>query len=795
MKSRYPTESRSLHLWAVMLLAFFVSSVSADDDVRFPVRLLQYRLGAERVDTEGGEETSSESSDESSESPEETSPESPSDEPREVPDEGPTESPDSSPSASPEETRRELAEDILRRLRALPGPAETSPTRDVTTPVTTEVTGLLEQAPQVQTVSARQSSPLAVEPIIRGFKGGQVYSQADGTWLLPVRPDLDAQLSRLDPALVESPTVIPGPYGLRYGPGFSFLDIVTTPAPRYECGPEIHSRIGLTSRTNGGQFFGRATLFGGTDNRGFIFSYANRLGSDYRSGNGTRIPSSYHDQNLLGQIGIDLTPSSKLEVRYRRVEQWDVENAAQIFDVRSLDSEGIAISLLDTSPYATYQRLRVEGWYNRSWFDGDTLNGSKRSFHVIDRIEAALASSLGQAATFSGFTDGDVLTSGARFAATHGEEDWLQWTIGADMRYAEQHLQERFDIVPTGGGATIDVFTNMPRAWQYNPGLFVEASAPFLPFWTTTMGGRYDAVGANARKADLRSQTSLQIPEEGLSQNENMYSFFWSNDIEIAEYWTARASFGHAQRPPTLVERYADGIFLGIIQSGFSRVIGAPTLPKERLWQLDLGTTLDFDRLRTRGRWFYSWVKDYSTYEANVIADPVGARLLRSTNTRRATLTGFEVYGEVELNPVLDGFGSLGYVRGQDEEIGEPLPAIAPLEGRAGLRLHDADERNNWHVEFGARMVDGQHRFASLRAVGLPTTIPLETPTPGFTVFYLRGTYRANDQLRIAGGIDNLFDRNYLEHLSLRYAPQGAIPATEVFSPGITPYLVMEWTH
>ena len=60
----------------------------------------------------------------------------------------------------------------------------------------------------------------------------------------------------------------------------------------------------------------------------------------------------------------------------------------------------------------------------------------------------------------------------------------------------------------------------------------------------------------------------------------------------------------------------------------------------------------------------------------------------------------------------------------------------------------------------------------------------------------LRGYYVANENLNFVGGIENLFDRNYLEHLSLRIPKDDGlgIPATRVLAPGISPYFGLEWT-
>jgi outer membrane receptor protein involved in Fe transport len=81
---------------------------------------------------------------------------------------------------------------------------------------------------------------------------------------------------------------------------------------------------------------------------------------------------------------------------------------------------------------------------------------------------------------------------------------------------------------------------------------------------------------------------------------------------------------------------------------------------------------------------------------------------------------------------------------------------------------------------------------------GTATTV-VETETPGFTTYYLRGYYNVVQsdvrRLNLVGGIDNLFDKTYLEHLDLRLQAQNGFAQTSVLSPGITPFMGVELTY
>lgn len=692
-----------------------------------------------------------------------------------------------------------------------------------------DLVALLAASPNVQTVRAQQRSPVSYDPRVRGYHWGQIYSQANGEYFLPVRQDLDTMLSKIDPKLISNVVVIPGPYGAVYGPAFAYIDVQTIDTPRYYCGREVHNRVGVAPRFNGGQLYAYDTVSGGSDSSGFIFSYGNRTGSDYRAGNGLYIPASYHDQNFLGQIGYDLTADSRLEFRYNRLDQTNVNYAAQIFDVDYLGTDSFNMNYVFDHPDDGSKTL-AQGWYNRTRFSGSTPNASKfpfprnSTFHVIDRIDSALQTYFAAqlpvgtpiaTPNFRGSTNGDVVSTGARLMREFGEPGELQGRFGADVRYLEQHIFENFgysgtiDVNNVPTDMNFDAQTNQPRSRLADPGVFSEFSWPLFTATTATLGSRVDWVQTNAQSiggtfpADpdvwAGGNSLLTQDPENFPQNDVLLNVYGLSQSNLTENLTARAGVGFAERVPTLTERYADGVFMGIFQSGFSRIVGDPQLKKERALQIDGSVTADYSFWRGRASAFHSWVNDYSTYEVILAEDPFGARLLRSINTDLATLFGFETYGEVDLTQRLSLIAAAQYVEGTDQTIEAALPGIAPLEGLLAFRWKDFADISDWGIELGMRMVAHQHRVGVLRQLGTPgVVIPVESNTPGFSTAYLRTYYHPSDRFSLVAGIENLFDRAYIEHLNLRLpaTPAGNVPqfpATYVFAPGITPYFGVEW--
>lgn len=700
-------------------------------------------------------------------------------------------------------------------------------------PVTTAAAPDLGQslAENIRSVQTQRRSPVAQAPYIRAFKAGQLYTQLDGAYWVPARQDLDTILSKIDAGSVEDVVVIAGPYSVLYGPGFSFIDIVTLPTPRNQ---PLEFRTSGSYINNGRQWYGREVVSGGTDVFGFRMSYGHRTGSDYRSGDSTLIPSSYNNRDVFADFGYSLNPDQRIEFNYRRIDQTNTEYPAQVFDIDDLVSDGFNLRLIDTDPTGPWSRMVVGGWYNRTRFNGDSLAGAKGSqvvpnaftnpaHNVVNRIEGALARADGLAnptdVRFVGFTDADILSTGGRVAMTFGDLDDINLTTGGDFRYLSQSINERFLIfAPAGSSLPPEIQTNLPRSSLANPGLFSELALPMTTYWTARLGTRIDWVHTNVRRGELRGfnpgigpmtgSYNGSLPGVGadldiLSQNDTMFGGYLTNDIQLTDTLGVSGGFGYAQRPPTLIDRYADAVFLGIIQSGFSRVIGRPDLDREQNLQVDVGMTVNFENARGYVRGFHAWVLDYITYSVARVDDPTGARLLSTVNTRYATLRGCEASSELDLTGWLSPFVTMTYVNGIDQEIDRPLPSIPPLQSRMGIRIHDLEGGRRWGLEFAARPVAPQNLIGTVRTTGaeddrtLDQTI--EFPTAGFTTWHLRGYWNPRRNLHLVSGIDNLFDKNYIEHLSLRLPADAngpvVIPPTLVLSPGFTPYFNLEWIY
>jgi len=695
---------------------------------------------------------------------------------------------------------------------------------------TSDVGDLLGKSVSALGVWVIHRSPIITNPIVRGYHTGQYTIVADGGYWLPARQDLDTIVSKIDSSQIENVVIIKGPYSVRYGPGFAFIDVETLATPRYECGREFHGQSGLVYKSNGQQWFGLQSVWGGDENSGFRATYGIGIGTDYWDGDGVRQPSGFHTQTFNLDYGFDIGRYGKLEVKAIHLEQNDVKIPGAPLDISYLSTDAYVARFQygdqDTGRFGT------DVWYNYTRVTGNNLNGSKREQFPF----------LADPATFAPpglfmTTEADLASFGYRSFLTLGAADSAQVTVGTDLRYIDTALNEFLFYIGFAGGIA-DSFP-IPRSYALDPGLFVDVSLPIVEDSLEVKAGiRFDWVRTAVSNLDPQippvpaaayivgiptssfgqffppniiarnyffNQGNVALTGEQLQRDFALWSAFVTPEWKVNDNITLTSGIGMAQRPPTLTELYAIAPFTGFLQRGYNSMIGNPLLAPETLYQFDLGARLNYDTFRGGLNGYCSWVKNYITYEALPIpffSPPFDGIVYQYTSTE-ALLWGTEAYVEYDINRSVTAFTTLAYVEGRDMDRGgrgfaatnpatglpagiiardeEWLPGLPPLEMRAGVRWRDSRPNPRWGTELTARMVQGQNRVAETLQ---------EYTTPGYTIFDVRGYWRPRDGMLLTAGIENFGDRQYRE-----WADYRNVTGLGVFQPGLNAYVGMRLTY
>lgn len=678
--------------------------------------------------------------------------------------------------------------------------------------VSTDVGSLLGKSNRALGVSVQKRTPVMNDPRVRSSRIGSLA--ASGSHWVPARADLDTVLSKIDSRQVSDVVIIPGPYSSLYGPGFQFVDFELARSPRFADGYQMQGRSSVDFKSNGGQVFGQQSFLVGDDSWGARGSYAHRKGSDYESGDGNQIASSYESREFTLAYGEDLGDGRSIEFTLLRLDQTDVEFPGYVFDIDFLVTDGYTFEYVDANT-TLGDRFETELWYNRTRFEGNAQSPAKRAqFPLLDRI------------SYVGTTDVDSMSTGYRQGWTWGgAKDAYRFTAGHDLRFIKQELNEISSGTSLGFPLPFsDRNSPIPDSFAVNPGLYAEYRETLAETWTFRTGARIDyaqtdivddprklaGVGLGRDPAPY----SNIVGTEEFQQDFYLWSLYTTLERQISDDLKGSVNLGYAERPPTLTELYAAQPFMLLLQNGLNNITGDPTLEHEKMLQFDMMLDYQNDVVSTGIRGFHAWAFDYVTFEnTDVTTGPPRGEVqqvsLRSVNTELATLAGFETFAELFPTKRLTPFATMRYVDGRDRTrngdfatrsgddvtvsrkvrnlrrgffsgiIGadaEPLPGIAPLETRIGARLRNSVANERWNLELAARIVDNQDRVA---------TSLLETPTAGFTVWDLRGTWRPSTKrdITLVSGVENFTDKQYREHLDFR-----SISGVSIFQPGINFY-------
>ena len=224
----------------------------------------------------------------------------------------------------------------------------------------------------------------------------------------------------------------------------------------------------------------------------------------------------------------------------------------------------------------------------------------------------------------------------------------------------------------------------------------------------------------------------------------------WSGNLsllyKLTNSFDLTFNAGRSFRSPNLEERYQ---FLQLLGNTY---LGNPDLEPETGNYFDLGFRLWNKSASFKFNAFYNKVDNLVIDELN---NTLG--LYIKQNVGKAVFYGYDFTGEFALPANFTLYGNLSYVRGEDLKAGTNLPSIPPLSSVISLRSPYIGGALSF--DFSAKMVSTQKNSASG-----------EHKTGGYAIYNLYLSSAPIDlgyvQFKLYAGVENIFDRLYIQHLS-----------------------------
>lgn len=611
----------------------------------------------------------------------------------------------------------------------------------------------------ISNISGIRKGGTGIDPVLRGFRFSQLNVQMnDGQKVEGGCPNrMDPVTAHIEIDDVERIDVYKGPYALKFGPSLGGVVHISTdePVPFEKPGFRVVAMKGFESNWNGEKE--RLMVTAGTKKTAIVISGSQRDYGSYKDGNGNTVESSYYRYNYKASAGWFPSQFQKLLFSYESSAGRNVDFPALPMDERKDDSQFMSLEYQNNS-FPNDKAIMKFKIYD------------SRVHHLMDNKERPFSDTVAAVSDIRATNRGMRVESNVM--AGKG-----QITSGLDFEYISKDGTRTKNMI---------MQPNLPvkkeKLWnqaEYNNlGIFGEYMIK-IKSTSLVLSARADFNEAGSDEISIMHPMAGEIYRYGTDSIKSGYtniSFSGGITREISKKLSISLALGRGMRSPDLTER-----FIILLPIGYDKFdyLGNPKLMPEINNQADITI-----RLADKGiglfeaTGFISYVNKYiggtiipPSQQKPLTTDVLGVK--KFNNIGNATLRGFEVtYMTPErfrLKSKLGAgftYGTLdksyryilnenGDVTGEEKISNDALTEIPPLE--ATLAIEYPLLNNRLIPKMTLRAVAAQDHVSKAQ---------YEQASPGFMIMGFSFYYDITDVLSVSGGVHNIFDIAYYEHLN-----------------------------
>lgn len=615
---------------------------------------------------------------------------------------------------------------------------------------------------------------IANDVVVRGLQGDDINVFLDGVRIHGGCPSrMDPPSFHFDFAEVDAIEVIKGPYDVENPGGLG--GTINAVSKKPDQGPGFGASL-----TYGSADLVNASLKGSYGGEQFdaLAGYAYKYSLPPRSGDGKRITdiypaaskNRYRDDDVDSRAysidtfwvrgGYRLTDKAHTELGY---SYQDADHVLYPYLLMDADYDRThrlnwTTTVDDVGPLL--RQLTFQAWWNEV----------EHLMH--DKYRVSSLPSIAVTRDYSMQTDATTETYGAKLKGS--------WELGpGTLDTGVDYYARNWDAINVA--AMYQAYAEQPMIPDVDIdklGVFAAYTWPLDQRWSVTAGVRLDQTRAEANAlSDARLLTLMQpyFPGDTLDNDPDFTEA--SGNLQVT--WKATdnvelfAGFGAGSRTPDPQELYINLQRIPTMMNPTAtNWLGNPELEPTRNTQFDLGGRLSGDAWFIKASLFHGNLCDF--IDIVDLPDPDGQGPLASARgygNVDARISGGELSGQIALPGDFYLSSALSYVQGKNKDSDEPLAEMPPLTGSASIR-YDVDR---WYVELTERFADRQNRVADELS---------ETETAGWGVTDLKAGFNW-EKWSFTGGVNNLFDKFYYNHLSYQRDPFRSgvkVPETGAFA-------------
>lgn len=609
---------------------------------------------------------------------------------------------------------------------------------------------------------------------IRGLSEQRIVTLVDGN-RVETATDLAAGMSMIDINDIERIEVIKGAASSLYGTGAmgGVVNIVTKPG-HYSDGFSVGGGLSAAYQSVNSMHSENANLLL-SDKKWYL-----KASGTYRDAQNTMTPkgelenSQFRDNNISFKAGIRPFTNHEIKLAYQRFYAKDVGlPGGEAFPAPAL---------------AKYSEI-YRDMFSASYIiknNGEILKDIEiKYFYQYISRDVIMKPNPATTVTPSGYhtTNGLQLQTSLNLPGRHSMIAGIDvWQRQLDTEREKNILQPILDSLgtPIGTNNIVRGELPIPHTSYTSGGLyFTDEYKAFQNRLSVQIGGRFDLIHVeNDLAVDplyliMNGKRNDNPPNQRITfEAADVNNYSWSANLgmiyKLATNLDLTMNISRAFRSPSIEERYK------YIDLGTKVRVGDPNLEPEDGYFSDLGIRLWGEKINLNVNGFVNSMRNLIVERPgsiiyNYTTDPAKADTLPAlinANVDKALLYGFDMSFSYNVVGPLLLIGSSAYVIGHDVKNDKDLPAIPPFSGRLGLRY----QGERWlRAEIFAYLTSDQDRIAAG-----------ETKTTGYSYYDFRLSTKAlktkYGSVSIFGGVENLTDRPYINHLasnrgSIRYEP------------------------
>ena len=564
----------------------------------------------------------------------------------------------------------------------------------------------------------------------RGMFGSRIKILTDGTENLGACPSrMDNPTSYISPESYDKITVVKGPQTVQYAHTGSAATVLFEREPEQLSSAKPYRGQASVMLGSYGRLDQNIETAVGDESK-YARLNANRSVSDsYQDGAGNTVPSDWEKWNA--DLAFGWTPNKDTWVELKGGKS----DGEAVYAGRSMDgskfareSLGLHVEKKNISDVIKQVEAQVDYSYNDHVMD----NFSLRKFTPVDGMSMPMASNVARR------------TLNSRVAIT---TEWDNWSLVSGVDAQNNKHSARKGMMNT--------YKDKPRVADMDfesYGAFGELSYQFSDQNKLVTGARID-------------QTQIDNLKTDTERKETLPSGFIRLESQFADQLKTYAGLGYVERVPDYWELFSTQYY----QTGTT----FDHLNNEKTTQFDAGYQYEQGAFKSWASVYAGLIQDYIL----VAYTPTGSmgKLEAKSRNVDATIAGAEAGISYQLMDQIQADVSAMYAWGENTTDHRALPQIAPLEGRFNLRY----VQDKYNLGLLWRVVAAQDRtsYREGNIIGYDVE-----DSKGFGTLSLNGTYNLQKGIDLSVGVDNIFDKNYAEHLNKLGSSGFGYAATEQFN-------------